>query len=172
LRPTGTVLALLLAGCAPRAGEVPVALPNSLAARQQIWAAVQPLAGLRGLDPGFVYALVRTESDSDPHAQRGDARGLLQLKPRAWRAASALPYETNVWDWRTNLAVGIDILAAHKGRLEQKGVFSYPVLWACYHYGFDYVADHNFDLSRIPRPSDPLSRRLWSGEVRPVPPPG
>jgi hypothetical protein len=166
------VLALLLAGCAPRSGEMPAELPSSLAARRQIWAAVQPLAALKGLDPGFVYALVRVESDYDPHAHHGDARGLLQLKPRTWRAVSALPYETNVWDWRTNLAVGMDALARTKATLEAKGVFSYPLLWACHHYGYDFVASRGFDLGRLPRPSDPVSRRVWAGEVHPVPPPG
>lgn len=151
---------------------MPAELPSSLAARRQIWAAVQPLATLKGLDPGFVYALVQVESNFDPHAHRGDARGLLQLKPRAWKAVSALPYETNVWDWRTNLAVGIDALARTKASLEGKGVFSYPVLWACYHYGYDFVASRGFDLGRLPRPSDPVSRRVWAGEVHPVPPPG
>lgn len=150
---------------------MPAELPSSLAARRQIWAAVQPLAALKGLDPGFVYALVRVESGYDPHAHHGDARGLLQLKPRAWRAVSALPYETNVWDWRTNLAVGIDILAATKATLEQRGVFSYPVLWACYHYGYDYVAARGFDPGRVPEPSDPVSHRLWAGEPHPVPAP-
>jgi hypothetical protein len=171
LRPTATVLTLLLAGCAPRAGEVPAEPPSSLAARREIWAAVQPLAARQGLDPGFVYALVKIESNFDPHAHRGEARGLLQLKPPAWQAVSALPYATQVWDWRTNLAVGIDALAGTKAALERKGVFSYPVLWACYHYGYDFVAARGFDLSRVPRPSDPVSRRLRSGEVHPVPPP-
>jgi hypothetical protein len=151
---------------------MPADLPSSLVARRQIWAAVQSLAALKGLDPGFVYALVRVESNFDPHAHRGDARGLLQLKPRAWQAVSALPYETNVWDWRTNLAVGIDVLAATKATLERKGAFSYPVLWACHHYGYDFVASRGFDLGRLPRPSDPVSRRVWAGDVHPVPPPG
>ena len=162
---------LVLGGCSPRAGNAPDDQPGALAARRAIWAAIQPLAGARGIDPGFVYAIVKVESNFDPDAKRGDARGLMQIKPHAWRAVSQLPYGTSVWDWRANLEVGIDSLAKVKGVLLQKGVFSYPLLWASYHYGLDYVETRGFDMSRIPRPSDPVSYRLYSGEVHPVSPP-
>jgi len=33
------------------------------------------------------------------------------------------------------------------------------------------VAAHGFDMSRIPRPSDPISYRLWSGDPHPISPP-
>jgi hypothetical protein len=95
----------------------------------------------------------------------------MQIKPRAWKAVSGLPYGTCVWNWRTNLAVGIDGLAAHKAALDKKGAFSYPLLWASYHYGLDYVEARGLDMSRIPRPSDPVSYRLYSGDVHPVSPP-
>lgn len=163
--------ALLVAGCAPRVGDVPEELPSSLEARREIWAAIQPLALAKHLDPGFVYALVKIESNFDPHAERGDARGLLQIKPRAWKAVSNLPYETQSWEWRSNLTVGIDGLARIKQVLAARGSFSYPLLWASYHFGYDYVAARDFDMSRIPRPSDPVSYRLWAGEVHPVPAP-
>jgi hypothetical protein len=67
--------------------------------------------------------------------------------------------------------VGMDSLASIKVALTAKGVFSYRMLWASYHYGLDYVTDHGFDMSRIPRPSDPISYRLWSGDAHPLPPP-
>lgn len=162
---------LLLAACSPKAGNAPAEMPDTLAARRQIWAALQPMAAARGLDPLFVYAIVRLESHFDPHAERGEARGLLQIKPRAWRAVSDLPYETSVWDWRTNLTVGMDELAAIKRTLVQKGAFSYPMLWASYHYGIDYTASHGFDMSRIPRPSEPISAKIWAGDPHPVNPP-
>lgn len=129
------------------------------------------MASVRGIDPLFVYAIVKVESNFDPHAKRGEARGLMQIKPRAWRAVSDLPYETVVWDWRSNLAVGMDALASFKRALTAKGVFSYSLLWASYHYGFDYTAAHGFDMSRIPRPSDPISYKLWSGDAHPLAPP-
>jgi soluble lytic murein transglycosylase-like protein len=162
---------LILAGCAPREGNVPADLPSSLGARREIWAAIQPLAEAQRIDPGFVYALVRIESNFDPHARRGEARGLLQIKPRAWRDVSSLPYETASWEWSKNLEVGIAGLAKLKGELSEKGKFSYPLLWASYHYGYEFVASHDFDITRVPRPSDPLSSKLWSGSIHPVPPP-
>lgn len=162
---------IILSGCSPRGEHVPVDSPETHAARRQIWEAIQPLAAMRGIDPLFVYALVTLESNCDPHARRGDARGLMQIKPGAWRAVSDIPYDTAVWDWRTNLAVGIDGLAAIKRSLTAQGVFSYPLLWAAYHYGIDYVAARGFDMSRIPRPSDPISLRLYSGDFHPVSPP-
>lgn len=171
MRRASILSAILLSACAPRPGNAPLDLPDSLSARREIWAAVQPLARERGIEPGFVYAIVKLESNFNPHARRGDARGLMQIKPGAWRAVSAIPYEPAVWDWRTNLRVGVDGLASIKRNLTARGVFSYPLLWASFHYGFDYVASRGFDMSRIDRPSDPISRRLWSGEIQPVGPP-
>ena len=165
------VSALILAGCAPRAGNAPAELPSTLEARRAIWASIQPMASIRRLDPQFVYAIVRLESNFDPHAKNGEARGLMQIKPSAWRAVSRLPYETVVWDWRSNLAVGMDELAAMKKALTAKGSFSYPMLWASYHYGLEYTESHGFDMSRIPRPSDPISSRIWAGDFHPVKPP-
>ena len=96
----------------------------------------------------------------------------MQIKPRAWRAVSDIPYEPAVWDWRTNLD-GRDRRAGRDQRpaSQARGVFSYPLLWAAYHFGSDYVEARGFDMSRIPRPSDPVARRLWSGETHPVDPP-
>jgi hypothetical protein len=65
----------------------------------------------------------------------------------------------------------MDTLSSMKRTLTDKGVFSYPMLWASYRYGLDYTAAHGFDMSRIPRPSDPISYKLWSGEAHPLPPP-
>jgi len=129
------------------------------------------MAAARGIDPLFVYAIVKAESNFNPNAERGDARGLMQLKPRAWKAVSKIPYTTGVRNWRTNLEVGIDSLASIRRVLVEKGVFSYPLLWASFHYSLDYVEAHGFDMSRIPRPQDPVSYRLFSGDIHPVSPP-
>src|SRR5450631_3146393 len=99
-RPLGLAAlaaAVVFAGCSPRAGNAPAEIPGALESRREIWAAIQPLAAQRGLDPLFVYALVRIESRFDPHAKRGENRGLLQIKPRAWKAVTDIPYETGVW---------------------------------------------------------------------------
>jgi soluble lytic murein transglycosylase-like protein len=161
---------LLLPACAPRPGNAPADFPDSRSARHDIWTALQPMARAQGIDPGFVYAIVKLESNFDPRARNGDARGLMQIKPRVWRAHTSAPYEPSVWDWRANLRVGIEILASDRQTLEKRGVFSYPLLWAAYHYGLDYVEARGFDMSRIDHPSDPISRKLWSGDLHPVDP--
>ena len=171
MRRAAAAAILLLAGCRERAADAPAGSAEALAARRMVWEAVQPMAAMRGIDPLFAYALVGAESGFEPRARRGEARGLLQVKPRAWAAVSALPYETNVWDWRTNLSVGLEGLAATKRALVAKGVFSYPLLWAAHHYGLDYVAARGFDMSRVARPQGAVALRLWAGEVHPLKPP-
>lgn len=129
------------------------------------------MAAARKIDPLFVYAVIQHESNFNPRAKHGESRGLMQIKPREWRAVSSIPYATAVWDWRANLAAGLDGMALIKRELTARGVFSYPLLWASYHFGTDYVAARGFDMSRIPRPSDSVAYRLWSGEIHPLPPP-
>ncbi len=171
MRAIGAVLiALLLLGlaaCHRRALPEPVVPPT----RREIWAAIRPLADRYRMSPEFVYALVAAESNFDPAAHNGEARGLFQLKPRAWRAVSALPYVPAVWDWRANLEVGIDYLAYSRSYLHRKNVFSYPLLLAAFHYGLDYVEERDFDIGRIPTPASPIYRELWSGNLAPVAPP-
>ena len=139
--------------------------------RSEIWAAIQPLARRSNLSPEFVYALVAAESNFDPAAQNGSARGLLQIKPVAWRAVSALPYEPGVWNWRTNLEVGVDYLAYSRAYLRNKTTFSYPLLLAAFHYGLDFVEDRDFRLQRIRVPDNAIYRALWTGNLAPVDPP-
>jgi hypothetical protein len=55
--------------------------------------------------------------------------------------------------------------------LTEKGVFSYPMLKASYHYGMDCTAGHGFDMSRVPSPSDPVSYKVQSGDLHPLHPP-
>jgi len=167
VRRASAAALLLLAGCSRRNADDAAALE----ARRQVWEAIQPMAAMRGIDPLFAYALVGAESGFDARAMRGEARGLFQIKPRAWAAVSRLPYEPEVWDWRANLAVGLDGLAATKGALEARGSFSYPLLWAAHQYGLDCVAARGFDMGRIARPAGPVAIRLWSGDVHPLTPP-
>ncbi len=129
------------------------------------------MATARRIDPLFVYALVGAESNFDPQAANGDARGLLQLKPPAWRSNSAIPYEPAVWDAQANLAVGLDRLARAKAGLEARRVFSYRLLWAAHHYDFASVAAADFEIERFPKPSDPISFALWAGQTHPLEPP-
>ena len=166
------VASITLTACSRRAAsDLASAAPPT---RTEIWAEIQPLAARYRLEPAFIYALVIAESNGDPRAQNGDARGLMQLKPRAWRAVSPAPYEPTVWDWRANLAAGVDYLAYSRNYLhQQRGVtFSYPLLLAAFHYGLDYVEARRFDVSRVPVPDHPIYRELWRGNLTPVSPPG
>jgi hypothetical protein len=129
------------------------------------------MARARGLDPLFVYALVGLESNFDPRATNGEARGLLQLKPQGWRSASIVPYEPAVWEEETNLEVGIDRLARAKAGLEARGIFSYRLLWAAYHYGYENLAARDFRVERFPEPLDPIARAFLAGQIHPLIPP-
>jgi soluble lytic murein transglycosylase-like protein len=166
-----TALGLALAafsGCG-RPEPVAEARPPTKA---EVWAAIQPRAARYRMDPAFIYALVAAESNFDPKARNGSARGLLQLMPGAWRAVSSRPYEPTVWDWRANLEAGIDYLAYTRSFLQRKRVpFSYPVLLASFHYGLDYMEDRRFDASRVPVPDNAIYRELWRGNLTPVTPP-
>ena len=168
MRALGLVLVVFaLVACARRAQPESAAPPT----RNEIWQAIQPLAGRYRISPAFVYALVAAESDFDPRARNGEARGLLQLTPSAWRAVSTTPYEPAVWNWRTNLEAGVDYLAYSRAYLHRRTTFSYPLLLASFHYGTDYVEARKFDLDRIPVPASPIYRELWAGNLEPVPPP-
>lgn len=157
---------LLVAGC----GRKPAAPPDP-ATRESVWAAIQPLAARYRMDPAFIYALVAAESDFDPAARNGEARGLLQLKPAAWRTVSREPYEPGVGSWRVNLATGVDYLAWCRSDLHQRRKFSYPLLLASFHYGLDYVRARDFNPRRIEAPDNAIYRELWRGNLTPVPPP-
>lgn len=136
--------------------------------RSEIFAAIESRAGTYRLDPAFIYALVAAESNFDPRARNGEACGLLQLKPAAWRTVASTPFEPAVWDWRANLNAGIDYLAYSRAYLHRKNVFSYPLLLAAFHYGLDYVEDREFDLRRLPAPDNEIYRQLWAGNLSPV----
>jgi soluble lytic murein transglycosylase-like protein len=160
-----------LAACSRRdVSDLSIAPPPT---RTEIWVAIQPLATRYRLEPGFIYALVIAESNANPRARNGDARGLMQLQPAAWRAVSSAPYEPAVWEWRANLTAGVDFLAYSRAYLHRrKGVtFSYPLLLAAFHYGLAYVEERDFDVSRVSIPDNAIYRELWRGNFNPVPPP-
>ena len=163
----------LLAACARHGAASDDAVVAPLPTRAEIWAAIQPLAERYRMEPAFLYALVAAESDFNPRARNGDARGLLQLKPRSWRAVSAAPYEPTVWDWRANLAAGVDYLAYSRSYLHKQGgvTFSNRLLLAAFHYGIDYVEERRFELRRIPVPESAIYAELWRGNLAPVAPP-
>ncbi len=158
--------ALLAAGCGGRSGADP-----DPATREKVWAAILPQAARYRIEPAFIFALVAAESNFDPRAQNGTARGLLQLKPAAWHEVGREPYEPAVWDWRKNLAVGVDYLAWCRSYLQRKQKFSDQLLLATFHYGVDYVEQRDFDTGRIAPPDNEVYRELWRGHLSPVPVP-
>lgn len=169
MRAIGIILIVLgLTACRRSGTADTTARPPT---RAEVWAAIQPLAERYRLSPAFIYALVAAESNFDPSARNGAARGLLQIKPVAWHAVSAVPYEPAVWNWRTNLEIGVEYLAYSRAYLHKKTEFSYPLLLAAFHYGLDYVEERNFRLWAIPIPDNPIYRELWSGNLAPVAPP-
>ena len=157
--------ALVLPACRPQPATAP---PPS---RREIWQTVQVHAADYTLDPVLVYALIAAESNFDPAARQGEARGLFQLTPGAWRTVTTEPYEPGVWDWRRNLEVGIDYLAWCRHELHRRNQYSSVLVLAAFHYGFDNVAAAGFDPGRLPPPDNPIYRALWRGETPPVPPP-
>ena len=165
-----TLIVLGLTACS-RSGSSTSDLAAHPPTRAEVWAAIQPMAARYRMEPAFIYALVAAESNFDPSARNGAARGLMQIKPAAWITVSAEPYEPAVWDWRKNLAAGVDYLAYSRAYLHKKTSFSYPLLLAAFHYGLDYVEERNFDVGRIPIPDSPIYRQLWSGNLTPVPAP-
>jgi len=165
------LLLCFFTACARRADTAGADAPPP--SHAEIWAAIQPLAARYRMEPAFIYALVAAESNFDVRARNGDARGLLQLKPRAWRVVSSAPYEPTVWNWRANLGAGVDYLAYSRSYLhKQRGVeFSYPLLLAAFHYGLDYVEERRFDVTRVAVPASPIYQELWRGNLAPVPVP-
>ena len=155
---------LLTVGCGRKEAPDP-------ATRENVWAALQPLARRHHLAPTFIYALVAVESNFDPAARNGEARGLMQLKPDAWSGVSREPYEPNVWAWRRNLAVGVDYLAWCRSALPPSHRSSYPLLLAVYLHGREKVAACAYDLDRLDPPDSALGRELWRGNLTPLPPP-
>lgn len=172
MRVAAAVLFLALGACSREPGpQIPTALKGPPPTREEIWAAILPRAERYRLEPAFVYALVAAESNFDPLARNGSARGLMQIKPAAWRTVSTLSYDPNVWDWRANLAVGIDYLAHCRNVLHRRRKFSYPLMLASFHYGLQHVHARGYNLRRIAVPKNELYRQLWAGDLSPLEPP-
>ena len=164
------LVVLVAAACARRDITTAPAVIGPPPTRAEIWAAIQEPAARYHFEPSFIYALVAAESNFDPRAVNGPARGLFQLKPRAWRTVSQRPF-AEAWDWRVNLAAGIDYLAWTRSTLHRHRAFSYPLLLAAFHHGLDYVEERGFDARRATVPDNAIYRELARGNLAPVPPP-
>lgn len=151
--------ALLLAACGTPGPERVVPL--------EVWRAAQAEGRRHGLDARVIYAIAFAESSFDPRAESSVARGLMQLTEPAWREVSDLPYK-QAWDWRRNLEAGSAYLALQRQRLQRAGQFTYPLLAASYRYGYSAVQRAQFDLSRLPPPTNRVYQALFSGELYPA----
>ena len=135
-----------------------------------VWAYISTIAPKSGLDPEFVYAIAWAESSLQEKAGNSGARGMMQITRVAWNEVTDESYR-HAWDWRTNLRIGIDYLAFCRDFLQKRNSFSYPLLAACYRYGPYYVQNQDFDIDKIQRPKNDIYKRIFDGEIRPVPPP-
>ena len=157
----------LLAILLPKALTLSADDPNP----EEVWEFVQHVAAHEGLDPGFVYAIIHAESSLNPRAKSNVARGMMQLTRGAWETVSDEPYR-RAWNWRTNIEVGIAYLAYCRNRLQRADQFSYAMLAAAYRYGPNHVRNRGYDFSQINQPRNRIYIELFSGNTRPIPPPG
>ena len=123
-----------------------------------------------GLDPKFVYAICHAESSLDANAETSVARGMMQLTEAAWVDVTDLHYR-QAFDWETNVEVGMLYLKRLKGMLESQEVFSYPRLAASYRFGYGALRKEKFMVSRLQTPVNRIYRKLFAGDMAPVPPP-
>ena len=123
-----------------------------------------------GLDPKFVYAICHAESSLDANAETSVARGMMQLTEAAWVDVTELHYR-QAFDWETNVEVGMLYLKRLKGMLESQEVFSYPRLAASYRFGYVALRKEKFMVSRLQTPVNRIYRKLFAGDMAPVPPP-
>jgi soluble lytic murein transglycosylase-like protein len=141
--------------------------PPKYIPRDQVWAVVEREAAKHGLDPRFVFAIVAAESSFNARARNGDARGLMQIRPIAWREVAQGPHR-HAWRWKTNIEVGTAYLGHLKTFLHENGQFSYPMLAACYRHGPYRVKATGFRLEELPAPRNEIYRELHRGNLAPV----
>jgi soluble lytic murein transglycosylase-like protein len=135
-----------------------------------VWSKIKHEAPLKGLNPTFVYAICHAESSLNANAESSVARGMMQLTEAAWQDATNLHYR-QAFEWETNVEVGILYLLKLKGILERNDLFSYPRLAASYRYGYGALRKEKFMVSRMKTPVNRIYRKLFAGELSPVPPP-
>jgi len=136
----------------------------------KVWQAVQEEAEKQALDPFFVYAIIAAESSFNARARNGDAFGLMQVRPDAWKTVSDKPHR-RAFRWRENIEAGTAYLGHLKESLEKQKQFSYPILAASYRHGPNRVRKVDFDLSKLPAPKNKIYQKLQRGERSPVSPP-
>lgn len=135
--------------------------------RAEVWRVVEREAAKHGLAPDFVMAIVAAESSFNARARNQDARGLMQMRPIAWREVSDKP-RWRAWRWQEDIEVGTAYLGFLKTFLEREGQFSYPLLAASYRYGPSRVKRSGFRLEALPVTRNEIYRELFRGNASPV----
>lgn len=130
----------------------------------EIIAYIGQAAQHQGINPAFATAIVMAESNFDPAADTGYARGLMQMSHVAWKTVEDRSWN-NAYDWRDNIDAGTAYLALLKEELSQQGHFSYPLLAASYRYGINRVRRANYNLSRLPAPRNKIYQQLFAGNI-------
>ena len=135
--------------------------------RSLVWEKVEQEAAIYDLEPSFVYAIVFAESSFRPRAKNTGGNGIMQVSEATWKDMSKNPYDL-VWDWKVNIEVGTAYLGWCKNYLENKKVFSYPLLAACYNKGPDYVRKNKFDIDLVGKTTNDTYQKLFDGNLSPI----
>jgi hypothetical protein len=137
---------------------------------EDVWPVVYELSTQADLDPEFVYALAWAESGLNAKARSSVARGIMQLTRPAWDEVTDESYRL-AWEWQTSIRVAVDYLVYCRDYLKARDSFSYPLLAASYRYGPYYVQSQDFDIKQVKPSENEIYKRIFAGNVRPVPPP-
>lgn len=144
--------------------------PREQVLPEDVWPVIYELSTQADLDPEFVYALAWAESGLNAKARSSVARGMMQITRPAWNQVTDESYRL-AWEWRTSIRVGIDYLVFCREYLKSHDSFSYPLLAASYRYGPYHVQDKEFEIQQLKTPKNKIYKRIFEGNVRPVPPP-
>ena len=134
---------------------------------REVWEFVKAECKEANLHPGFVYALIYAESGFDAHNHDVQYRGMMGLSKTAWKYVAQRGYH-EAYDWKLNVRYGIDYLELLRDKLYEERTFSYPVMAACYYYGYKEMKSANFRISYFESPENQLYRKLMSGSLQPM----
>lgn len=137
-------------------------------AREEVWEVVKAEAAKHDLEARFIFAVIAAESSFNAYARNGDARGLMQIRPAAWKEVEETSH-SHAWRWRENIAAGTAYLGFLKEFLQANDRFSYPLLAACYRHGPYRVEEVGFQLAELPEPRNEIYRAVYDGDPAPVP---
>lgn len=138
--------------------------PRRFIPQEKVWRVVEREAGTHGLNPKFVMAIVEAESSFNANASNGNARGIMQITPGAWRTVSNRSFG-KAWNWEANIVAGTAYLARLKKFLETYGSFSYPHLAASYLHGINRVKRIGGRLYDLPPTRNRIYQKLHGGRL-------